>query len=175
MLPEISGMEILQKLRSMPDTKDIPVIMLTAKSDRLEKIKGLDCGADDYITKPFDILELISRIKAVLRRTERSVPTAESFTTIGEITIDRSARKVTAASIDVLLTYKEFELLLYLISNKGKVLTRTQLMNEIWGTDFEGESRTVDVHVRTLRQKLGECGKYIETVRNVGYRMCDDV
>ena len=146
------------------------MILLTAKGGRLDKIKGLDGGADDYITKPFDVLELVSRINAVLRRT--SAPDANQKVSLHykDVEIDTDSRTVTVAGTPVALTFKEFELLYYLVSNKGIVLSRDKLMNEVWGTDFEGETRTVDVHIRTLRQKLGSAGEYIVTVRNVGYK-----
>lgn len=169
MLPDMDGMEILAKLRAGGVTKDIPVIMLTAKSSEIDKVRGLDSGADDYITKPFGVMELISRVKAVLCRAD--VRMDDDILTIGDILIDRPKRMVTVAGTPVTLTYKEFELLSYLVRNKGIVLTRDKIMNEVWGFDFEGESRTVDVHIRTLRQKLGDNGKIIETVRNVGYRV----
>ncbi len=173
MLPELDGMQILKKLRSDSKTQKIPVIILSAKGDRLDKIKGLDCGADDYITKPFDILELISRIKAVLRRS--SPVFLDDTIKYSNIYVNLSSHQVFIEDKEILLTYKEYELLKFLILNKGKVMSRSVLMDKIWGFDFEGETRTVDVHIRTLRQKLGEDGRYIETVRNVGYRMSDNV
>lgn len=174
MLSGTDGMKILKQLREKSATADIPVIMVTAKSDRLDKVRGLDCGADDYVTKPFDILELIARIKAVLRRSKAKQNTAEVLE-CGEIEADLQQRRITVSGNEITLTYKEFELLVFLMENKGKVVTRTTLLDKIWNTDFEGESRTVDVHIRTLRQKLGAAGELIETVRNVGYRMCSDV
>lgn len=174
MLSGTDGMKILKQLREKSATADIPVIMVTAKSDRLDKVRGLDCGADDYVTKPFDILELIARIKAVLRRSKAKQNTAEVLE-CGEIEADLPQRRITVSGNEITLTYKEFELLVFLMENKGKVVTRTALLDKIWNTDFEGESRTVDVHIRTLRQKLGAAGELIETVRNVGYRMCSDV
>lgn len=173
MLPGIDGMQILQVLRSNSATKKIPVIILSAKGDRLDKIKGLDNGADDYITKPFDILELISRIKAVLRRSTSMM--SDDRIDCGCISIDLSSHRVFVNKEEITLTYKEYELLKFLISSKGKVVSRAMLMDKIWGFDFEGETRTVDVHIRTLRQKLGNAGVYIETVRNVGYRVNGDV
>ncbi len=170
MLPDCDGITILGKLRSSNLTTDIPVILLTAKSSQIDKIKGLDSGADDYITKPFDIMELVSRINAVLRRYGGK----ESALTYKELSMDLSARKVTARGTEIILTYKEFEILKFLISNKGIVISRDTLMNRVWGTDFEGETRTVDVHIRTLRQKLGVFGDYIETVRNVGYKISQE-
>ena len=171
MLPDMDGMEILAELKKNADTSDIPVIMLTAKGGRFDKIKGLDSGADDYITKPFDVLELISRINAVLRRSNNIDRAKPSNITYENISINVESRTVNVSGESVILTYKEFELLYHLISNRGIVLTRDRLMNEIWGTDFEGETRTVDVHIRTLRQKLGEAGECIVTVRNVGYKV----
>ena len=174
MLPGKDGMEILSLLRSDGRTKDLPIIFLTAKGDRIDKIKGLDSGADDYITKPFDVLELISRIRAVLRRSEKSTSQAEALS-CGNITIDSVSHKVYVEKAEISLTFKEFELLRLLVENKNAVLSRNTLMNKVWGIDFEGETRTVDVHIRTLRQKLGDAGQLIETVRNVGYRVTDYV
>lgn len=164
MLPDMDGMEILKNLKENSKTRNLPVIMLTAKSSGLDKIKGLDGGADDYITKPFDILELISRINAVLRRTKTDGALSDC-----EISIDPEKRRVSVSGKSVNLTYKEFELLYLLMQNPGIVFSRDKLMLKIWGTDFEGETRTVDVHIRSLRSKLGECSDYIKTVRNVGY------
>lgn len=169
MLPDKDGLEILADLKKNKLYAHLPVIFLTAKSGQLDTVKGLDSGADDYITKPFDILELVSRINAVLRRMPKNI--SSSILSLGDIEIDSVRRIVTANSTPVNLTYKEFELLYYLISNKSVVLTRDQIMNEVWGTDFEGETRTVDVHIRTLRQKLGASGECIKTVRNVGYKV----
>ena len=170
MLPDRDGMQVLHELRSRNETKSVPVILLTAKGGRLDKIKGLDGGADDYITKPFDVLELVSRINAVLRRTYAPDANQKASLQYKDVEIDTGSRTVTVAGTPVALTFKEFELLYYLVSNKGIVLSRDKLMNEVWGTDFEGETRTVDVHIRTLRQKLGSAGEYIVTVRNVGYK-----
>ena len=170
MLPDRDGMQVLHELRSRNETKAVPVILLTAKGGRLDKIKGLDGGADDYITKPFDVLELVSRINAVLRRTSAPDENKKASLQYKDVEIDTDSRTVTVAGVPVTLTFKEFELLYYLVSNKGIVLSRDKLMNEVWGTDFEGETRTVDVHIRTLRQKLGRAGEYIVTVRNVGYK-----
>ncbi len=171
MLPDIDGLALLKSLRENNDTRTLPIILLTAKGGRIDKIKGLDSGADDYITKPFDVLELVSRINAVLRRTSApAAPVARESLTYKEIEIRPDSRTVTAGGNPITLTFKEFELLYYLIANKGIVLTRDKLMNEVWGTDFEGETRTVDVHIRTLRQKLGTSGEHIITVRNVGYK-----
>jgi len=167
MLPDKDGIEILKTLRRGAETKRISVIMLSAKSTELDKIKGLDTGADDYITKPFGVMELVSRVKAVSRRTIVS----ENKITYKGIELDNLGRKVNVNGQEIILTHKEFELLYYLLNNKGIVLSRDKIMNEVWGFDFEGESRTIDVHIRTLRQKLGECGNVIETIRNVGYRI----
>lgn len=169
MLPDEDGMQILKKLKASGKTASIPTIMLTAKSGQIDKIKALDGGADDYVTKPFDIPELISRINAVLRRSAKK--TTAGVLKLGNIAVDSNSRRVTVGENEVTLTYKEFELLSQLIRNKGLVMTRDKLMVSVWGTDFKGESRTVDVHIRTLRQKLGAAGSCIETVRNVGYKV----
>ncbi len=169
MLPDKDGIQILTELRENPRTKNMPVIMLTAKTGQLDKIKGLDSGADDYITKPFDIMELTARVKALLRRCGDTSP--RELTAYKEINLDVASRKVYAAGDEVILTYKEFELLKMLIENQGNVISRGNIMSVVWETDFEGETRTVDVHIRSLRQKLGTFGDYIETVRNVGYKI----
>ena len=174
-LPDMDGMEILKKLRSDSKTENLPIILLTAKNDRLDKIKGLDFGADDYITKPFDILELLSRIRAVLRRSERKDSITSPDLCCGNITINTLSHKVYIAGNEVALTFKEYELLSFLIQNKNIAMSRSVLMNKIWGMDFEGETRTVDAHIRSLRQKLGSSAQLIETVRNVGYRVTDNV
>lgn len=169
MLPDMDGLEIMKKMKDSSAWCDMPVILVTAKTSQISKIKGLDNGADDYITKPFDVMELVSRINAVLRRCS---PKKENVLVCGSLVVDVNAHKVsTPENSDVQLTYKEFELLKLLLINNGTVLTRNVLMNKVWGTDFEGETRTVDVHVRTLRHKLGSCGEYIETIRNVGYKI----
>lgn len=170
MLEGEDGYTILETLRENEKTKDIPIIMLTAKSSEFDKVKGLDMGADDFITKPFGVMELISRVKAVLRR----VPVKEeeeSILRLGGIVMDLERRLTFVNDETVELTYKEFELLYYLLINKNIVLTRSKLMTEIWGFAFQGESRTVDVHIRSLRQKLKDEGKMIQTVRNVGYKI----
>ena len=170
MLPEEDGISILQKLKSSEVTKEIPVIMVTAKGAEYDKVKGLDCGADDYITKPFGMMEFIARVRAVLRRTgkeDRDNATLQ----IGELQVLVRQHQVLAAGKKVTLTLKEFELLKYLMENQGIVLSRDRLLGHVWGYDFDGETRTVDVHIRTLRQKLGVCGELIETVRGVGYRI----
>ena len=166
MLPDQSGYDILRKLRSRVRTARIPVIMVTAKTSELDMVKGLDGGADDYIQKPFSIMVLLSRVKALLRRTQ--IPEADILT-VGEIRMDHERHLVTAGKKTVELTFKEYELLRYLMMNVEIVLSRESIMHFVWGTDFEGETRTVDMHIKTLRQKLGECGSYIGTKRNVGY------
>lgn len=172
MLPEEDGLEILKKIRRESRTKSLPVIMLTAKGTEYDQVVGLDCGADDYISKPFGMMALVARIKAVLRRSENSM-NQEKTLTMGELEVNPVRHTVTANGEPVSLTLKEFELLCLLLENPGIVFTRDQLLNQIWGYSFDGESRTVDVHVRHLRQKLGDCGKYIETVRGIGYRAGD--
>lgn len=168
MLPDKDGNDILKELKSDVKTAGIPVIILTAKSQQLDKIRALDGGADDYITKPFDVLELISRVNAVLRRYTPKTALNDELS-YKEIKLVPQKRKVYVCDNEIVLTYKEYEILNMLILNKGLVIQRDEMMNKIWGTDFFGETRTVDVHIRTLRQKLGEAGKYIQTVRNVGY------
>ncbi len=167
MLPDKGGIEILTELRNSAATKYLPVILLTAKNGEMDKVKGLNLGADDYITKPFSVLELISRIKAVLRRSERDEIRAQDY---HGIVIDLLSRKVTIDGQEVQLTYKEFELLSCLTEKQGQVINREFLLRKIWGFDFEGETRTLDVHIGSLRHKLGDKSKYIETVRNVGYK-----
>ncbi|MCF2682005.1 winged helix-turn-helix domain-containing protein [Faecalicatena contorta] len=173
MLPGEDGMELLKKLKASPKTRDIPVIMVTAKGAEYDKVKGLDSGADDYVTKPFGMMELVSRIKAVLRRSSSMNARSEDTIVLGDIEINTKKHEVTAAGEVVNLTLKEYELLKRLMKNSNIVLTRDQLLEDIWGYDFDGETRTVDVHVRTLRQKLGKSGERIETVRGVGYRMSE--
>ncbi|MCL2078391.1 MAG: response regulator transcription factor [Oscillospiraceae bacterium] len=180
MLPGEDGISILRRLRGANVTKDIPVIMLTAKDTELDKVKALDLGADDYISKPFGVMELISRVKAVLRRTMPADAPGEKII-IGRLTVDNIGRDVYLLENNALdqdnkiqkidLSYKEYELLLYLAQNAGRALNRDSIINAVWGYDFEGESRTLDVHIRLLRQKLGSARKYIKTVRNVGYKM----
>ena len=169
MLPGEDGLEILKKLKNSSKTKDIPVIMVTAKGSEYDKVVGLDSGADDYVTKPFGMMELISRIKAVLRRSGKQQD--KTKLSVGEICLDTKKHEVKVDGESVVLTLKEFELLEKLMRNQGIVLTRDQLLTEIWGYDFDGETRTVDVHIRTLRQKLGEQGSLVKTVRGVGYRI----
>lgn len=169
MLPDMDGTEILQKLRSNPSTASTAVIMLTAKSGRMDKIRGLDAGADDYITKPFDVLELISRIKAVLRR--RTAANSSSPISHGGIILDPERHVVTSDGKEIQLTYKEYEILYMLLRANGRVVLRDEIITAVWGSSFEGESRTLDVHMRTLRQKLGNPGNCIDTIRNVGYKI----
>lgn len=166
MLPDEDGMSILKRLRSRADTQKIPVILVTAKATELDKVKGLDGGADDYIAKPFGVMEMIARVKALLRR---STGMEDSLITCGDVTLDGEKRMVFAGGKPVELTYKEFELLKLLMKNHGIVISRDVIMERVWDSSFEGESRTIDVHVRTLRQKLGESGALIKTIRNVGY------
>lgn len=175
MLPGEDGMSILGRLKASPETRDIPVIMVTAKGAEYDKVMGLDSGADDYVTKPFGMMELISRIKAVLRRVSKDAGEGEGLLMCGSLTMDGKKHEVKVDGSTVTLTLKEFELLKQLMKHPGIVLTRDQLLEDIWGYDFGGETRTVDVHVRTLRQKLGDVGEYIETVRGVGYRMRGDL
>lgn len=169
MLPNEDGLSILKKIRADEKLKRVPVIMVTAKSSELDKVKGLDMGADDYITKPFGVMELVSRVKALLRRCERNENSV--VLEYEGIKIEDFKRKVTSNGEKCILTYKEYELLKYLIINKDIALTREKLLEKVWGYDFEGESRTVDMHIKTLRQKLGSCGDLIKTVRHVGYKV----
>jgi len=166
MLPDESGYDIVKKIRKMPTTKKLPVIMVTAKTQEIDMIKGLDDGADDYIKKPFSIMELISRVKALLRRTASE---DAKLLILDELCIDHERHVVYVGDKTVELTFKEYELLRLLVSNVGVVMSRENIMIHVWGTDFEGESRTVDMHIKTLRQKLGDMGMRIKTVRNVGY------
>lgn len=173
MLEGMDGYEILKTLRSDDNYKEIPIIMVTAKDEEIDKVRGLDMGADDYVNKPFGVMELISRIKAVLRRYGKSqTEETEDKIIFRDIEMDLSKRVVKVAGEKIKLTYKEFELLHYLIENKNIVLSRQKLTEEIWGFDYEGETRTIDVHIRTLRQKL-QREDYIVTVRNVGYKIVD--
>lgn len=169
MLPDMDGLEIVKKLRSRPDTVRVPIILVTAKTTELDKVKGLDIGADDYLTKPFGVMELISRVKALLRRS-RALQDDKQLV-LGDITLDSERREVHVGGELCELTFKEFELLKLLMENAGIVLHRDTIMSDVWGTDYEGESRTLDMHIKTLRQKLGEAGNMIKTVRNVGYKM----
>ncbi|MGN1148091.1 MAG: response regulator transcription factor [Lachnospiraceae bacterium] len=172
MLPDEDGLDIVQKLRSRVETKQIPVIMVTAKTTELDKVKGLDIGADDYMTKPFGVMELISRVKALLRRSNAK-ENEERVMKLGNVSLDRERHAVTVDGEPCELTYKEYELLKLLMTNAGIVTTREVILERVWGTDFEGESRTLDMHIKTLRQKLKEAGSMIKTVRNVGYIMSD--
>lgn len=172
MLPEEDGISILNKLREREETKKLPVIMLTAKGTEYDRIIGLDAGADDYVAKPFSVMELISRIKAVIRRSEMTgTKKSESEYTAGDVTLCTVKHMVKVKGEEIRLTYKEFELLSLLMKNKEKVFDRDELLVKIWGYDFDGENRTVDVHIRTLRSKLKEGGSIIETVRGVGYKV----
>lgn len=167
MLPNEDGLDILTKIRNSKNAAKVPIIMVTAKTSELDKVKGLDLGADDYISKPFGVMELISRVKALLRRTLDLKE--ETRIVYRNIVIDNDKHAVFVDETSCELTFKEYELLKYLIINKGIVLSRDKIMNQVWGFDYEGESRTVDMHIKTLRQKLGEAGSCIKTVRNVGY------
>ena len=167
MLPEEDGISVLKKLRASGRTQKLPVIMLTAKGTEYDKVLGLDAGADDYVAKPFGMMELLSRIRALLRRTETESGTYRC----GKLTVDLGRHTVEVEGREVALTQKEFEVLCLLLKNRGQVLSRERLIEDVWGYAFTGESRTVDVHVRTLRQKLGEAGGYIETVRGYGYKI----
>ncbi len=173
MLPDSDGVELLKNMRRNADTADVPVIMLTAKSTEIDKVNGLENGADDYITKPFGVMELLSRIKAVLRRTDGKKQSAADIMTVGKLEVDVSRRIVTYDGAEVELTFKEFELLSCLMANRSLVMTRERLMERVWGFQYEGETRTVDAHVKTLRQKLeaAGCTDIIQTVRGAGYKI----
>lgn len=171
MLPEEDGLEILQKLRKKKETKNIPIAMLTAKGSEYDVVKGLDGGADDYIPKPFRMMELVSRVKALLRRGGQERPQDDEEYVLGELYVSKKRHLVKVNGEEVTLTMKEFELLLLFLSNPGIVFSRAQILDKIWGYQFDGESRTVDVHIRTLRQKLKDAGHYIETVRGIGYKV----
>ena len=167
MLPGVDGIELLQRMKASAELRTIPVVMATAKGAEYDKIQGLDLGADDYLAKPFGVMELVSRVKAVLRRCR---PQPVAVLRCGGLVVDEQEHTVTADGVRVVLTYKEYQLLRLFLSHPGTAFTRDQLMEQVWGMDFYGESRTVDMHIRTLRQKLGVYGEYIETVRSVGYR-----
>lgn len=169
MLPDEDGLEIVKKLRKKAETRKVPIIMVTAKTSEMDKVKGLDIGADDYLTKPFGVMELISRTKALLRRSLHM--SEEKLLSLGDIFLDDEKRMVYVKDEPCDLTYKEFELLKMLMQNAGIVIPREEIMVHVWGMDYEGESRTLDMHIKTLRQKLGESGSRIKTVRNVGYRL----
>lgn len=173
MLPDEDGLHILKRLRAGAETADLPVMMLTAKSSEYDRVVGLDSGADDYMPKPFGMMELVSRVRALLRRAAKPVAEDKLFTA-GSLAVDVKRRAVTVDGEPVILTYKEFELLCYLLENRGVVLSRDQILTKIWDYNYSGETRTVDVHIRTLRQKLGDAGALIETVRGVGYRLAQD-
>ena len=169
MLPGRDGIDVLKEIRSNPDTCKIPVIMATAKGTEMDRIQGLDTGADDYLVKPFGVMEMISRIKAVLRRCKPDKK--KDVLSVAEITLSEKEHRVTVSGEKVVLTFKEFEILKLFMSSPGIVLSRDKLLSEVWGVDYLGESRTVDMHIKTLRQKLGSAGSYIETVIGVGYKM----
>ena len=169
MLPDRDGLEILKDLRARVETRRLPIIMVTAKTTEIDKVKGLDMGADDYLTKPFGVMELISRVKALMRRTNGLQE--DTLLQFQELTMDLEKHRVSVQGEPVELTFKEFELLRIFMQNAGIVLQRETLMNKVWGTDYEGESRTLDMHIKTLRQKIGDYGNHIKTVRNVGYRL----
>jgi two-component system alkaline phosphatase synthesis response regulator PhoP len=171
MLPEEDGIEVLRKLRADPRTARLPVLMLTAKSSEYDKVQGLDEGADDYISKPFGMMELLARIRTALRHAGHNTVQTQERYQIGTLFVDPGQHIVRDGEREVTLTLKEFQLLCLLLRRQGSVLSRDELLNTIWGYDFDGASRTVDVHIRTLRQKLGDSGEYIETVRGVGYKI----
>lgn len=173
MLPDENGYEIVRKLRSNPKTRELPVIIVSAKTTELDLLKGLDGGADDYVKKPFSVLELLSRVKALLRRT-RSCETHKDFLAVGGVSMDDERRIVAANGKKVDLTFKEYELLKYLLTNREVVLSREKILRVVWNTNAELETRTVDMHIKTLRKKLGGCGKQIRTIRNVGYSISAD-
>ena len=173
MLPDEDGLHILKRLRAGAETADLPVMMLTAKSSEYDRVVGLDSGADDYLPKPFGMMELVSRVRALLRRAAKPAAEDKLFTA-GSLAVDVKRRAVTVDGEPVILTYKEFELLCYLLENRGVVLSRDQILTKIWDYNYSGETRTVDVHIRTLRQKRGDAGALIETVRGVGYRLAQD-
>ena len=167
MLPDEDGLQIVQKLRAMPKVSQIPIIMVTARTTEIDKVKGLDMGADDYLTKPFGVMELIARVKALLRRS--GTHEDKKLLSLDSLSMDDEKHAVYVNDSHCELTFKEYELLKMFLENIGIVLTRESIMNRIWGTDYSGETRTVDMHIKTLRQKLGEAGNRIKTIRNVGY------
>ncbi|MDR1134824.1 MAG: response regulator transcription factor [Clostridiales Family XIII bacterium] len=170
MLPGEDGLSILKKLRASSSTTALPIMMLTAKGAEYDKVLGLDLGADDYLPKPFGMMELVARVKSLLRRSKQTGEKGEY--SIGELFASVPRHVVTASGLEIKLTLKEFDLLIFLMKNVGMVLTRDHILSAVWSYDFDGETRTVDVHIRTLRGKLGECGRLIETVRGVGYKIC---
>ena len=169
MLPEEDGLRILEKLRAAPRWKELPVIMMTARNSEYDRVVGLDAGADDYLSKPFGMMEMVARVRAILRRTDRGTGPAEY--TLGRLIVSPARHRVLSPDGEVELTNQEFSLLCLLLENPGKVLTRDVIMDRVWGRDFDGENRTVDVHIRSLRSKLGEEGRHIRTVRGLGYRL----
>lgn len=171
MLPGEDGISILRSLRRETRTRRLPVILVTARDAEMDKVRGLDEGADDYLTKPFGVMELLARVRALLRRSGEAAP--EECLTLGDVTLDRARHRVTAGGAEVVLTHMEFELLAFLMAHAGKAVTREVLLDDVWGIAYAGDTRTVDVHIRTLRQKLGASGSMIATVRGVGYRMED--
>ena len=171
MLPGMDGLEAIRKIRANDAWKKLPVLVLTAKDKEYDKVAGLDGGADDYMTKPFSVLELLARVRSLLRRTKEEEPEQPKLFDCGTLHLDLETREVKVNGREVLLTYKEYELLKFFLQNPGIVLSREKLINRVWGIDYEGESRTVDMHVKTLRQKLGSQGALIKTVRNVGYKI----
>ena len=173
MMPELDGIEVIKRLRADPKYKDIPVIMATAKGTEMDKIGGLNSGADDYLVKPFGVMEMVARVNAVLRRTTKAEPIDDI--TVGAITLKENEHKVIADSKKIELTHKEFEMLKFFMLNPGMVFSRDKLMSEIWGVDYICETRTVDMHIKTLRQKLGNAGGQIKTVIGVGYRLENEV
>ena len=175
MLPEEDGLTVLSKIRASKTTAHIPVIMLTAKGSEFDKVTALDAGADDYITKPFGVMELLARVRAVLRRTSKEETEPDKVYTAGELTVSVAKHEVLCSGEPVVLTYKEFELLCLLFEYRGTVMNRDRILREVWGYEFDGENRTVDVHIRTMRQKLGTCADVIETVRGVGYKIAEKV
>lgn len=170
MLPEEDGISVLKKLRSAKKTENTPIIMLTARDSEFDKVVALDAGADDYVTKPFGVMELMARVKAILRRSQRMEIVSKEYSA-GDLTVSTTRHEVISKGNHVSLTYKEFELLCFLFEHRGVVLNRDQILREIWGYEFDGENRTVDVHIRTLRKKLGDSADVIETVRGVGYKI----
>ncbi len=171
MLPEEDGLTVLKKLRSSKRTETVPVIMLTAKGTEFDKVTAFDLGADDYVTKPFGVMELIARVKALLQRVNRTPCEKNCEYVVGSLSVSTERHEVSVGGREIVLTYKEFELLVFLLENRGVVLTRDRILREVWDYEFDGENRTVDVHIRTLRQKLGEECDIIETVRGVGYKI----
>lgn len=171
MLPGMQGTEAVKRLRQNDKFKKLPIIILTAKDSEIDKIIGLDSGADDYVTKPFSVMELMARVRSQLRRTEEQ---AVNYKELGILKINTDTREVFVNNEPAVLTFKEYELLVYLIDNTHRVVTRDELLNKIWGYEYTGETRTIDIHIRTLRQKIGAAGEYIKTVRGMGYRISKD-